>query len=195
MIASECNGPFASRQVLAIAMAPLSLVSAAVSAATPVVDRLSEQLTEGFSFAAALSERIADAVSDDEASGAGTVRDVSGEPLDSSTAAWTNAHRLAQKSLHDFLIKYYRLAAESDIDGSQPIRLKSDGQGGVHVDGGHPDRTKIEQLFESSPDLAADFHRLAAAQTTAVQLRHTAERLRGEFRLVVQPGDVEVLFE
>ena len=173
-------------------MSSIPLLSAAVSAATPVADRL-QHLAEGLSFAATLAQRIASSGSDRDASADAGAQHVNRRPLASSAA--TNAHRLAQKSLDKFLVKFRRLASQHDVDGSQPIRLKSDGQSGVHVDGHHPDRAKIEQLLDSSPDLAASFRRLAAAQTTASQLSQPGERLRGEFRLDIQPNEVEVLFK
>ncbi len=52
------------------------------------------------------------------------------------------------------------LAQELDmagIDTSIPIKLKSDGEGGVFVSNDHPDKEKIEALFKANPDLQQGF--------------------------------------
>ena len=51
--------------------------------------------------------------------------------------------------------------AEAGVDSSQPIRLTSDTRGHVKVAAEHPDRAKIEQIFEDDPDLANTFRYLS----------------------------------
>ena len=53
----------------------------------------------------------------------------------------------ADKALADFRQSVTKLLSDAGIDTSHKIRLESDGQGGVHVAGDHPDREKIEQLL------------------------------------------------
>jgi len=171
------------------------LLSAAVSAAVPIAQSVTESLAGGLSFAATLAERIASGGTDGGAGGGSEVQKNDADLMASLPTSWTHARRLAQQSLDDFLVDFRELATQHDVDGSQPIELKSNGRGGAVVAGDHPERTKIEQMLDARPDLAAKFHRLAAAQTTAFQLSQPEQRLRGEFRLVIQPNEVEVLFE
>jgi hypothetical protein len=53
--------------------------------------------------------------------------------------------------------------ARLGIDLSNPVPLKQDGQGGVIVDGEHPNRVLIESLFNTHGELTEQFHALAIA--------------------------------
>lgn len=65
----------------------------------------------------------------------------------------------AELSLSEFKRTLKQVFTASGIDTSVPIRLEPDGKGGVLV-GEHPDRDKIERIFEDNPDLAAKFQAL-----------------------------------
>ncbi|ACS81236.1 hypothetical protein [Maridesulfovibrio salexigens] len=49
------------------------------------------------------------------------------------------------------------LFLQNDISTDPPVELTTDGYGNVRVMGDHPQKDKIEQLFEDNPDLANDF--------------------------------------
>ena len=53
--------------------------------------------------------------------------------------------------------------ARLGIDLSRPVPLKQDGQGGVIVDGEHPDRVLIESLFHTHSRLTEQFNTLSVA--------------------------------
>jgi hypothetical protein len=67
----------------------------------------------------------------------------------------------ADLSLSEFKRTLKQLFTDAGINTSQTIRLEPDGNGGVTVVGQHPDRDKIEKIFEDNPDLAAKFRALA----------------------------------
>lgn len=54
------------------------------------------------------------------------------------------------------------LFLENGVSLSPPVELTTDGEGAVRVKGDHPDKEKIEQLFEDNPDLANDFRGVSA---------------------------------
>ncbi len=47
--------------------------------------------------------------------------------------------------------------AKAGVDTSLPIKLASDGEGGVLVTNDHPDKDKIEAMFNDNPDLQQGF--------------------------------------
>jgi hypothetical protein len=47
--------------------------------------------------------------------------------------------------------------AKAGVDTSLPIKLSNDGEGGVLVTNDHPDKDKIEALFNENPDLQQGF--------------------------------------
>ena len=47
--------------------------------------------------------------------------------------------------------------AKAGVDTSMPIKLSNDGEGGVLVTNDHPDKDKIEALFNDNPDLQQGF--------------------------------------
>lgn len=47
--------------------------------------------------------------------------------------------------------------AKAGVDTSQPIKLVSNGEGGVLVTNNHPDKDKIEAMFNDNPDLQQGF--------------------------------------
>jgi len=52
---------------------------------------------------------------------------------------------------------FTRELGKAGVDTSIPIKLKSDGEGGVIVTNDHPDKNKIEALFKDNPDLQQGF--------------------------------------
>ncbi len=79
------------------------------------------------------------------------------------------------------------------IDLSTPVRLKSDGGGGVIVDGDHPDRVVIESLLNADADLTALFHTVASRAAEEAEPRPT--RTAEDFRLIIEPADARIEFE
>lgn len=51
------------------------------------------------------------------------------------------------------------LFLENDISLDPPVELTTDSNGAVRVVGDHPDKEKIEQLFEDNPELANEMRR------------------------------------
>ncbi|NDV27801.1 hypothetical protein [Desulfovibrio sp. JC010] len=49
------------------------------------------------------------------------------------------------------------LFLQNDISTDPPVELTTDSSGNVRVKGDHPQKEKIEQLFQDNPDLANDF--------------------------------------
>ncbi|WP_421903245.1 hypothetical protein [Maridesulfovibrio sp.] len=49
------------------------------------------------------------------------------------------------------------LFLQNDISTDPPVELTTDHSGNVRVKGDHPQKEKIEQLFQDNPDLANDF--------------------------------------
>jgi hypothetical protein len=82
------------------------------------------------------------------------------------------------------------------VDLSQPFVLKEDGQGGLIVEGDHPDRSTIERLLSDDPLLVSEFQAIAGA---AVEQRQRLplgnDNAFGEFRLAFADGRVAVRFE
>jgi hypothetical protein len=82
------------------------------------------------------------------------------------------------------------------VDLSEPIQLKEDGHGGVVVNGDHPDRSLIEDIFAGDSKLTDDFQQVAAA---AVQQRQnyslSSDNPFGEFRLNIDGGSAAIRFE
>lgn len=104
----------------------------------------------------------------------------------------------ADKALADFKQSVSKLLSDAGIDTTHKIRLESDGQGGVHVAGDHPDRDKIEDLLRSNPELAQQFQQLAeqfqklrAAEPAAAA---TPQILSQKFGLSLCDGEAEVEF-
>lgn len=59
------------------------------------------------------------------------------------------------------------------IDTSQPIKLTMAGDGSVRVDGDHPDKERIEQMFANDPQLADEYHKVAGANEWAAMAQIT----------------------
>jgi hypothetical protein len=82
------------------------------------------------------------------------------------------------------------------VELDQPIVLKEDGWGGVVVDGDHPHRTVIEELFASDESLRADFQQIARAATTQRDQSSLGfGPSLGEFRLQMDAGAAAIAFE
>jgi hypothetical protein len=67
----------------------------------------------------------------------------------------------AQQNLNAFHKQLVTLLAGSQVNLSQPIRLESDGQGGVQVAGNNPDAGKIMSVLHDHPELVSQFQSLA----------------------------------
>ena len=159
--------------------------------------RVSQRLADGLtSFAQTLAREIAGSGPVERASSQDGVENSSGAELTGGPHSLTHVHRLAQRRLDEFLVEFRGSIASEDIDWSEPIELKSDGRGGVILARTRPDRAALEDYFASTPGLAAAFHRLAAAVTTAAKIQlPSGRRLDGEFRLIVSQSDAEIRFE
>ncbi len=62
-----------------------------------------------------------------------------------------------KKDLEAFEDLFSNELAKAGVDTSIPIKLKSNGEGGVMVTNDHPDKEKIEAMFENNPDLQQGF--------------------------------------
>lgn len=92
------------------------------------------------------------------------------------------AHTDPTQLLEGLLEHFQRLGINTDA----PVRLKSDGDGGVIIDGEHPDRVLIESLFNSHDELTAQFRELA---TAAVEQDKEERRHPDDFRITIDgPG-------
>lgn len=82
-----------------------------------------------------------------------------------ASAATSAAAQQAQNNLNAFQQQLQQLLSLNQIDTSQPIRLKSDGQGGVEVDSNSADADKIKAIFQDHPELVTQFQSLAQQYT------------------------------
>lgn len=62
-----------------------------------------------------------------------------------------------KKKTTEFQDRVNTLFLENGISTDPPVELTSDSEGNIRVKGDHPDKEKIEQLFEDNPELANDF--------------------------------------
>ncbi len=62
-----------------------------------------------------------------------------------------------KKDLEAFEDLFSNELAKAGVDTSIPIKLTSNGEGGVIVTNDHPDKDKIEAMFASNPDLQQGF--------------------------------------
>lgn len=85
-------------------------------------------------------------------------------------------------------------AAGSDL--REPLRLKSDAWGHVVVDGDHPDRMILEDMFATDAELSGEFQAIQEAAYEH-QSRYAAPHLpaSGEFRLWLGPREATYVFE
>jgi len=67
-----------------------------------------------------------------------------------------------QQRTDGFRGKLSRLLREAGVDRSQEATLKTDAAGKVLVANDHPDKTKIEAIFEQHPELANEFRGISA---------------------------------
>lgn len=66
------------------------------------------------------------------------------------------------EKFQQFTSKLNRLLEQHGIDRSCEAILRSDGTGAIHVANDHPDREKIEAIFQDNPELANEFRGLSA---------------------------------
>ena len=95
------------------------------------------------------------------------------------------------------LVEHLRTRLQSaGVQLSQPITLKEDGWGGVVVDGDHPDRLAIEELFASDQELRAEFQTISQAATSERdRLASGFGPSLGEFRLQIDRETAAIAFE
>ncbi len=93
--------------------------------------------------------------------------DMGGDPNSSSISLEEMESNLESKraQLEDNITALF---LQNGISTTPPVELTSDGEGKIRVKGDHPQKDKIEKLFEENPDLANDF-RGVSAQTDFVE--------------------------
>ncbi|WP_147819233.1 hypothetical protein [Salidesulfovibrio onnuriiensis] len=67
------------------------------------------------------------------------------------------------------------LFLENGISTTPPVELTSDEEGHIRVKGDHPDKEKIEKLFEDNPDLGNDFRAVSALSSLVKAARESVE--------------------
>lgn len=65
----------------------------------------------------------------------------------------------------DFDGKLSSLLKEAGVDRSEPFTLRTDAMGKVFVEGSHPDKEKIEAIFDNRPELANEFRKISATSS------------------------------
>lgn len=100
------------------------------------------------------------------------------------------------KAIPAFAAKLRQRLGDMGVGLEQPITLKSDGHGGILVDGDHPHRMLVEDLVAFDDELAADFRAIAAAATEEHERQSAATGgLSRDFRLRIGPQASTVGFE
>jgi hypothetical protein len=121
------------------------------------------------------------------------------DPSSPAAVRVTDLRNSADLSLSEFKRTLKQLFTDAGINTSQMIRLEPDGNGGVTVVGQHPDRDKIEKIFEENPDLAAKFRALAQKFNdlhAAENKRQSDQPLLGpSFGLSIINDDFQVAFK
>lgn len=94
-----------------------------------------------------------------------------------------------------FTDELQRLLDEQGIDSTIPIRLEADAYGKVRVVGPHPDKERIEALFDEHADLSSQFNELRA-NASVLQGSGGAARTAGPaaFTFTLQEARGEVSF-
>jgi len=105
--------------------------------------------------------------------------------------------RVADQSLAEFKRSLKDAFKDAGVDTNQPIRLESDGNGGVTVVGHHPDRDKIEKIFAENPDLAAKFQAISQrfSELQAMQAGDKQPLISPTFGLTIHQDDFKVAFQ
>lgn len=100
------------------------------------------------------------------------------------------------RALHSLVNQLRTRLVAAGVDVTQPIILKDDGRGGVIVDGDHPDRVAIEELFAADALLRSEFQSVARAATEDKdELAPWLGPSWGEFRLHLDEDEAEIRFE
>ena len=148
-----------------------SLIPLAGAAVAPVLGKVIDGVTEGFSFLDVLHTQTEDSV------------DEVGEATESN-ALQQNIAELADRLRERF--------AQLGIDLSTPLRLKQDGRDRVVVDGDHPDRVLIESIFGNDEELTDLFE--SVAQQAANLEEENDSGITKEFRFVLGQSDALIEF-
>lgn len=153
---------------LTMSLSPLLPISAAVL--KPLAERAIDSLANGLSFLDVLRHQESNADAPSEPDGSHD------QPFD----------------LGDFVGRLREQFASLGIDPETPIRLKQNGNGGVIVDGEHPDRVLIEGLFAAENELTELFNTLALAAASEQELDEdfTVE----DVRLQIDRFDADISF-
>ncbi len=114
-----------------------------------------ETIADGLSFAQVLLQPRAKA---DEQ----VATDTKFVSVNDSDAALRSVRGTTEEVLKHFREAILGKLKEAGIDTSHPIRLRGDGQGGVIVDGDHPQRAAIEQIIREDTSLTGLFNYLSA---------------------------------
>jgi hypothetical protein len=103
--------------------------------------------------------------------------------------------RLTERELGEFVRELRERLTAAGIDTSTSFELISRGDGEIVVDGHHPQRPDIEEIFSSHPSLADKFQRLVAAATAEARQQDPDEARDREFHLELISGSIpEVRF-
>ena len=94
---------------------------------------------------------------------------------------------LRERELDSFLDRFLNSLRQLDLDSSLGIDLKLSGRQDVVVDGDHPRRADIEELFVRNSELADGFRRTVAA-ATAHQRITAPENSGRDLRISIQNG-------
>ncbi len=106
-----------------------------------------------------------------------------------------------QANLAAFSTELRKVFSENGIDTTQEIDLKTNELGKIEAANDHPDKAKIEALFEENPELAAQFQQLSSS-ATAEQLNSKsaaaqyaqASTASTQFHLVMQNETARTYF-
>jgi hypothetical protein len=149
-IGLDSGVPLPKRQAPAV-LAP----SVKVSLSDDVIGEQSkgQRLTEKFEQSS--RELLSHQQADDQENG----KRIDGELIDGDTGAviLTPLELPSKKDLEAFEDLFTKELAKAGIDNSIPIKLKSNSEGGVQVTNDHPDKEKIEALFEGNRGLQQGF--------------------------------------
>jgi hypothetical protein len=116
------------------------------------------------------------------------------EPAAAGPATEPQATLDLATALPDFIAQLQERLEAAGVDLTQPLTLKPDGNGGIMVDGEHPDRALVESLLQDS-ELAGTFEEIAAAATERRRAQPGVDNVFGEFRLRMDGKSAAIGFE
>ncbi len=149
-----------------------SLLPLAGAAIAPVLERVIDNVAEGFSFLDVLHKL---------------------EPAEQSSDAEAVDADALQQDFVQLAEQLREKFAQFGIDLSAPLRLKQDGRDRVVVDGDHPDRVLIESIIGNDEELANLFDDVAEAANKSQ--KQTGSGITQDFRFVLSQSDALIDFE